>query len=947
MDVVYLVYGLAFLAMGLVIVVRHASESALEISGIIWLLAGFAFTHGLLEWTDLWRVVRGDTPTLEAIRPGLLLVSYLFLFEFGRRLLRLSLGSQARGGWVQALTGGWVHAPLLGILAVATLAAESAPLTATILSRYLYGFTGSLLTGVAFHLHWRHHLAQRVSAKDLPGIRLGSGLAAASFIAYAILGGLVVPKAAWFPALLLNQENFLATFGFPVQLARACCAVLVAVSMAILLRIFRLESLHLLEDAALATQRALAELRVVSHQNELILRYTADGIFGVDMGGNTLFVNDAALAMLGFTREQLIGRSIHDLTHHTTTSGKPHPISDCAIHLTLRDHTPRRMGDDVFWRADGSAFPVEYISAPLWDGGIQLGAVVAFHDISEHKRAEEELRIAATAFEAQEGMVITDARGVIQRVNRAFTDITGYTPEEAIGRTPALLKSGHHDHAFYAGMWNTLADSGIWQGEIWNRRKNGEVYPEWLTITAVKDATGEVTHYVATMSDISRRKEAEDEIRHLAFYDPLTHLPNRRLLADRINHARLASARSGHHGTLLFIDLDNFKTLNDTLGHDKGDALLEQVAHRLKESVRESDTVARFGGDEFVVLLENLGQNPEDAVLQTRLIGEKILTVLHHPFLIAEHSYHTSSSIGATLFAGQKASVEELLKQADLAMYQSKEAGRNTMRFFDHHMQAMASARATMESDLRLALERGEFLLYYQPQVDGQGRTTGAEALLRWRHPKRGLVPPTEFIPLAEENGLILPMGRWVLETACDQLVAWSGDPATRHLTVAVNISARQFRHPDFAREVLDILQRTGANPRRLKLELTESLLLDDLEDVIAKMSQLKIHGVGFALDDFGTGYSSLSYLKRLPLDQLKIDQSFVRDVLNDPNDATIARTIITLARSLDLAVIAEGVETRAQRDFLAGEGCHAFQGYLFGRPEPVLEPGPEIALQA
>ena len=453
--------------------------------------------------------------------------------------------------------------------------------------------------------------------------------------------------------------------------------------------------------------------------------------------------------------------------------------------------------------------------------------------------------------------------------------------------------------------------------------------PDPALLATVRSVGSQIGQFIA-------RKAAEDEIRQLAFYDPLTGLPNRSLLSDRLQHALAASLRSRRHGGLLFIDLDNFKAINDTLGHDKGDLLLQQVAARLSGCVRVGDTVARQGGDEFVIMLMDLSEVALEAATQTEAIGEKILEALNRPYQFAGHVYHNSASIGATLFDGQPVSTDEHLKRADLAMYQAKAAGRNTLRFFEADMQAAVSLRAALETDLRQGLQEGQFLLYYQAQIDAAGRVTGAEVLLRWQHPLRGFISPAEFIPAAEESGLILPLGRWVLETACQQLAAWSRCAATAHLTLAVNVSARQFRQADFTHQVVELLNRTGGNPRRLKLELTESMLLDNMEQIIDKMSALKALGVCFSLDDFGTGYSSLSYLKRLPLDQLKIDQSFVRDVLSDPNDAAIVRTIVALAQSLGLEVIAEGVETGAQRDFLAQHGCHAYQGYLFSRPVPL-----------
>ena len=432
------------------------------------------------------------------------------------------------------------------------------------------------------------------------------------------------------------------------------------------------------------------------------------------------------------------------------------------------------------------------------------------------------------------------------------------------------------------------------------------------------------------------RKAAEDEIWRLAFYDPLTRLPNRRLLIDRLQHALAASPRSKRHGALLFIDLDNFKTINDTLGHDAGDLLLRQAAERLSSCVRVGDTVARQGGDEFVIMLMDLSMAEEEAAVQTKIIGEKILAVLNRPYQFPGHLYHNTASIGATLFDGHIASADEVLRRADLAMYHAKAAGRTALRFFEPGMQAFVTLRAELETAIRQGLEHGQFVLYYQAQIDDAGCVSGAEVLLRWQHPLRGLVSPVEFIPVAEETGLILPLGRWVLATACAQLVAWSSRPATADLNLAVNVSARQFRQPDFVTQVVQLLDRTGANPRKLKLELTESMLVDNVEEIIAKMSVLRALGVVIALDDFGIGYSSLSYLKRLPLDQLKIDRSFVRDVLTEPTNAAIVLTIVALAQSLGLSVIAEGVETEPQREFLASHGCGAYQGYLHSRPLPL-----------
>jgi diguanylate cyclase (GGDEF)-like protein len=462
----------------------------------------------------------------------------------------------------------------------------------------------------------------------------------------------------------------------------------------------------------------------------------------------------------------------------------------------------------------------------------------------------------------------------------------------------------------------------------------------WFEISLTKKAgDGRAEpRFIVLARNVTQRKASEEEIYKLAFFDPLTSLPNRRLMLDRLRQALSVSARSGRIGALLFIDLDNFKTLNDTQGHDMGDLLLQQIAQRLTQCVRMGDTVARLGGDEFVVMIEELSDNRDDAAAQSETIGEKILATISQPCPLAGVDYLITPSIGITLYSDHLQSTDELLKQADLAMYQAKSAGRNTLRFFDPAMQSVVTARVGLEADLRNGILRDQFQLYYQPQINRDGLTVGAEALLRWPHPKRGMISPAEFIPLAEDTGLILPLGNWVLETACTQLAQWAQAEHSRHLTLSVNVSSRQFRQPDFVPYVLDLISYTGVNPKRLKLELTESLLVDNVEETTAKMIALKQVGVGFSLDDFGTGYSSLSYLKRLPLDQLKIDQSFVCDLLTDPNDAAIALAIITMGHSLGLNVIAEGVETLAQRDFLHNQGCDAYQGYLLGRPMPLSD---------
>ncbi len=467
---------------------------------------------------------------------------------------------------------------------------------------------------------------------------------------------------------------------------------------------------------------------------------------------------------------------------------------------------------------------------------------------------------------------------------------------------------------------------------------NAQGLPGWVSANKwpLFSADGQVIGIVGISRDITPQQETEEKVRQLAFYDHLTQLPNRRLLIDRLHQSLLAHARSGRQGGLLFLDLDNFKDLNDSLGHYMGDLLLQQVAQRLVTCVREGDTVARLGGDEFVVMLDGLSEQLDEAATQTRLVGEKILACLSQVYDLDGHAYHSTPSIGATLFSPGLDTVNDLLKRADLAMYQAKGAGKSSLRFFDPEMQRVVSAKAVLEQDLRLGIAEQQMVLHYQAQVEGDGRLTGAEVLVRWQHPERGLVSPLEFIPLAEETKLIIPLGQWVLDTACKQLQVWAQHPGTAHLTLAVNVSPRQFHLPDFVPQVLDTLARTGANPQRLKLEITESLLLIDMAVVIEKMAALKTRGVSFSLDDFGTGYSSLAYLKRLPLDQLKIDRSFVGDICTNTQDAAIAQAIIGMGQAMGLRVIAEGLETAAQHASLTQMGCASFQGYHFGRPVPI-----------
>ena len=653
-------------------------------------------------------------------------------------------------------------------------------------------------------------------------------------------------------------------------------------------------------------------------------------IMELSLTGEILYSNEVITQITGISVDELKGRDFTELLLIQESAAEMlhqqflQKGELCVVRSGIRTH-------------DNSRKIISWNSVNIYDSQGLIERIIYFGiDVTKQVAIEKELSIAAIAFESQEGMLITDAHNMILRVNRAFTAITGYTAEDVIGLNPRIFKSGHHDEAFYAAMWKSLSDTGVWAGEIWNRRKNGEISSEILTIAAVKNAAGIVTNYVSAFVDSSVINKALEEIKSLAFYDPLTGLPNRRLLVDRLEQSLLSSVRSGLEGVILFLDLDHFKTLNDTLGHDMGDLLLQQVAQRLTACVREGDTVARLGGDEFVIVLTALSEQKIEAAVQAEIIANEILISLNQIYQLNTHIYHCSSSIGVTMINNSEAGIEELLQQADIAMYQAKKAGRNRVCFFDPKMQATINANADLEGKLYKALEYSQFRLHYQIQVDNSGSSVGAEALIRWLHPELGLIFPIQFIPLAEETGLIRAIGQWVVETACAQLSAWQNQALTCNLTLSINVSAQQFQQSDFVAHLQASIEGHGINPGLLNLELTESIFLANMDETIASMNALRTLGVQFSLDDFGTGYSCLQYLKRLPLDQLKIDQSFVRDLIVDNSDRAIVSTIIAMAKSLELDVIAEGVETDEQRQFLQHKGCLHYQGYLFGKPLPI-----------
>ncbi len=721
-------------------------------------------------------------------------------------------------------------------------------------------------------------------------------------------------------SLLLLPSPFVAPtldqVALPMLLVLPTAVVLLGLLLADLLNRAQIErAMHLSEARLRAITQAMPDVLLV-----------------LDEDGRYLEVIANTAALRRTIGKELVGKTVDDVL--------PAPQAQRfreLIHNTLASDSPGLLEYSIQTEDGLRVFEVRAHRLMLAQP-YKPAVVCLSRDISDRANAEQERRIASIAFECQQGMIITNAENRILRVNQAFSDISGYSADEAIGQDTRLLASGRHSPDFYLAMWRSIEQTGAWQGEIWNRRKSGEIYPEWLSINTVLDAQGKVSHYVAAFTDITERKEAEERIHHLAFYDALTGLPNRRLLLDRLKQALAATARSQHYGALMFIDLDNFKNINDLHGHQAGDQLLCMVAERLNGEVRGIDTVARLGGDEFVVMLEELDVKAEYTAAQAEQIGEKILLALSQPYRLGSLLLHSSASIGVVLLNASDCDAEELMKRADMSMYEAKQAGKNALRFFDPRMQQAVQERLRLEDEIRRGLKTGEFVIHFQPQIDRHRGLIGAEVLVRWQHPQRGLLSPLHFIGPAERAGLIEALDFVVLSQACEQLAAWADQPRRAKLTLAVNLSASLLYQADFVHRLLALLERTGADPRLLKLEITESLLLDDMEEAVIRMKTLKQHGIRFSIDDFGTGYSSMAYLQQLPLDQLKIDQSFVRQLVEDTSSQTIIRATCALADGLNLEVIAEGVETEAQRSLLIANGCEMFQGYLFSCPVPLAE---------
>ncbi|MCY7305656.1 MAG: EAL domain-containing protein [Rhodoferax sp.] len=666
-------------------------------------------------------------------------------------------------------------------------------------------------------------------------------------------------------------------------------------------------------------QSSLATLRL----RDSALGAISQGVLIADAPGNTTYANRACEEMTGYSASEMAGRTA-GMLQGPSTSLEARQALKAAIAAALPFH-----GELLNYRKDGTTFWNELSVTPVFDPqGNLTQSVGVMRDVTARRQADAQLLLASKMFEQSgEGFMVTDAQRKIVKVNQAFTTICGFSEQEALGQNLSMLASGRHEPEFFENLWRAIAVSGRWQGEIWSRRKDGSVYPQWLSMTGVVDSQGQTTHYIGAFSDITQRKADEDNIRRLAHFDPLTGLANRALLSDRASHALRMARRGNQPLALMFIDLDHFKNVNDSLGHDIGDHLLVALAVRFKSALRDEDTLSRTGGDEFVLLL------PGTDAAGAAHVAQKLVQLTQAPHQIERHELTITPSIGIALFPVDGGDFDTLAKCADAAMYRAKQGGRNCFRFYTAEIQAQSARALLLENALRRAIERGQMQLHYQPQTSlRRGNITGVEALLRWQHPELGWVSPAEFIPIAESSGLITSIGEWVLRTAMQQMKVWL-DAGINPISVAVNLSTVQFRQQNLPELVSRILEDAGVPPECLELELTESVAADDPDGAVVVMNRLRAHGVRMSIDDFGTGYSSLSYLKRFKVYKLKIDQSFVRGLMDDPEDRAIVAAIINLASSLGLQTIAEGVETKEQVEYLRQAGCDEIQGYWLSRP--------------
>jgi len=917
LDVILQFIGLSFLFLGLLILVWPKHEDEFSFARTLRFLGAFGLIHGFSEWMELWREVNGGLPLVDSGEPFVILLSYLFLFEFGRRLIRTNLSPPLSAALPGQLLAPWIYVFMFAAIAYGTAFSAHSLHDFTTLSQYIFGFSGAVLSGIGFFIYWDSYVKAKLAASNNKMIKVAFYVLAISLVCYGVLEGLFARPDEWFSNSRFNDQLFITAFHFPVQIARTLSVVLAVIALIYILRIFYFASQTGLSRPRAASQRNKKSFDNISRRYEVLLRTANDGIHVLDIDGNVIEANDVFCKMLGYRREEILGMNVTQWDAQFSAEEiklrMPEFINKRAVF-----ETRHRCRDGTIIDVEISTVGVHFDDKPL--------LYCSSRDITDRKHAEQQLRLVSRVFDrAAEGVMITDENQKILTVNDAFTKATGYTREEVIGNSPAILQSGKQDSDFYHQMWKTLQARDWWQGEIWNRRKNGELYLEWLSINTVRDEDGKVINYIGMFSDITLIKESRQRMEFLATHDELTRLPNRTIFNEHLKMALARSARAGTCLALLFVDLDNFKVVNDTLGHEEGDELLKQAAERLRGCIRKADTIARLGGDEFVILLETDGRDGAG------IMAKRILAAFTANFILKDQEFTISPSIGISLFPEDATDPKILMSHADTAMYRAKEGGKNTYLFFTNEMAEYLSHRLFLERTLRHAIANDELFLEYQPLMNfATNEMIGVEALLRWRHGDEIILPGT-FIHIAEESGLIVDIDSWVIGEACRQMRMWN-QAGLPPFSVSINISARHFRRPNIFSRIMGIVSLANIPPQRLAIEITESSLMD-----VENSSRMlrKLHDVGFriSVDDFGTGFSSLSYLKRFPVNELKIDSSFIDGIASETEDRSITTAIIAMARELGLKTVAEGIETESQHETLKILGCDIGQGYLYSKP--------------
>ncbi len=908
LGALYFAYGLALIVLGSVIYAIAKRRSQQGPEKTLPFLAGFAILHGFHEWLSHFTPAAATLSSVATtIDLALMVASFFMLFEFGRRLTRLSLKqTQTKPHY---LLSARIYLPLSAGLIAGGLSTTPTIEGFALWSSYLIGLTGALLTSAGLLLYRRQPTGPSNPAQGAIYLLI----AAIASLLYALFEGVIFPTSQWLAA---------DSHSIPMLIASVLYGLATLTLLGATIRLMRLISTE-----------AYYRRQAIAQQTQNHLDQSGMMLLALDPDGDIIWVNHALCQTLGYLESELLGRNWFDT----------------CLPQGQRDHVKQRFASMM--KGEINALPTEAENSVLtrtrkrldicWNtslltgpNGAIYGTLCSGQESEKKKRAELQFYLARKVFDNMpEGVLVTDTEATILSVNPAFETATGYAPHEVIGRHVRVLKSGHHDQLFYQELWQQLLSQGQWQGEIWNRRKNGEIYPEWLTISALKNDNGETTHYAGIFSDINTQQRVQQRLQRLAYYDTLTDLPNRAYFYDHLELELNRAKRDGTVFGVMFLDFDRFKNINDTLGHSVGDAVLKNIAARLRDNVRDSDTVARLGGDEFVVLLPEL-KEARHAIM----VADKLMASFVEPVSVDGRDLFVTASVGISTYPFDGDNAETLIKNADTAMYHSKELGRNRYHFYTADMSARFREQLDLENGFRRALENNELYLVYQPQIDVRnGKIIGIEALARWRHPDFGDVPPSRFIALAEDSGMIGRLGEWVLRTACYQAKQWA-TLCDHPFRIAVNLSAHQLLQHGLCETVRQLIEEFELDPGYLELELTESVLMESADVTTATLQRLSNMGIELSIDDFGTGYSSLSYLKRFAIDKLKIDRSFVKDVPDDANDAAIAATVIAMARNLNLEVIAEGVETEEQRTFLRERGCYIMQGRLFSPPVKAID---------